>query len=266
MNVNEYISSGIIELYAMGALSPLEMKEVEQMAVTHAEIAMELERVQESLGEYAGAHARNPRPALRAEILQAIADSPRQQKGKIVSMDTSSSGSLMKLLVAACLVMLLISAFTIYTLYNRWKKAENDYAALVGEKNALAESYSLVKTSYDKTLADVAIMRNENSKMVTLQATDSTKNYLARVYWNRETHEAFIDVMSLPRPSSDQQYQLWALAGGKPIDAGVFDMDSISTMQHMKTILNADAWAVTLEPKGGSVSPTLSQMYLLSKS
>ena len=32
MNVKEYISSGIIELYAMNALSPQEKKEVEQMA------------------------------------------------------------------------------------------------------------------------------------------------------------------------------------------------------------------------------------------
>ena len=57
MDVNEYISSGIIELYAMGALSPQEMTEVEQMAASHPEIAMELSRVQESLNDYAGVHA-----------------------------------------------------------------------------------------------------------------------------------------------------------------------------------------------------------------
>ena len=265
MDVKEYISSGILELYAMSALSPQEMKEVEQMAGKHTEVAAELMRVQESLNGYASVHARNPRPSLRAQILQAVADSPQAKKGKVVKMDNSSA-YVWKLLAAACVVMVLISAFTIYTLYNRWKEAENNYASLLGEKNALAENYSLVKNSFDKTMTDMTIMRNENAKMITLQAMDSTKHYMARVYWNRETHDAFIDVLSLPKPDPGKQYQLWALAGGKPIDAGVFEMDSIDGMQRVKSILSADAWAVTLEPKGGSVSPTLTQMYLLSKS
>ncbi len=265
MDVREYISSGIIELYAMGALSLQEMKEVEQMASAHPEVAAELSHVQEALNDYASVHARNPRPSLRAEVLKAVSDSPQAKKGKVIQMESSST-PVLKLLVAACVIMLLISAVTIYTLYNRWKSAETNYASLVNEKNALAENYSIFKTSYDKTMADVEIMRNANAKMITLGATDTTKHYMARVYWNHETHEAFIDVMSLPKPAPDKQYQLWALAGGKPVDAGVFDMDSVASMQHMKTIMNADAWAVTLEPKGGSVSPTLNQMYLLSKS
>jgi anti-sigma-K factor RskA len=265
MDVKEYISSGIIELYAMNALSSQEMKEVEQMAIAHAEVASEMKRVQETLSDYAGVHARNPRPSLRAEILQAVAGSSQSKGGKVIRMESSSS-PVLKLLVAACLLMLLISAYTIYTLYNRWKSAENNYASLLSEKNVLAENYSLVKNSFDKTMADVAVMRDENAKMITLMSTDSSKHYMARVYWNHETHHAFIDVLSLPKPSEDKQYQLWALAGGKPVDAGVFDMDSTGSMQHMKSISDADAWAVTLEPKGGSVSPTMNQMYLLSKS
>jgi len=88
---------------------------------------------------------------------------------------------------------------------------------------------------------------------------------MARVFWNHQTHDAFIDVMSLPVPPAGKQDQLGALVGGKPVDAGVFNMNTNAGMQPMKNILSADAWAVTLEPQGGSVAPTLSQMYLLSK-
>jgi anti-sigma-K factor RskA len=264
MDVKEYISSGIIELYVMGSLTPSEMKEVEVVALSHPEVANEIRLVQQSLNGYAGAHARNPRPSLRAEIMKAVEDSGEDEKGKVINIQSSSS-PVLRLLVAACLVMLLISAFTIYSLYTKWKAAENSYVSLMNEKNVMAENYSQVKNSLDKTMADMTVVRNENAKVITLQATDSTKHYMARVYWNHETHDAFIDVLSLPAPPSDKQYQLWALAGGKPIDAGVFNMDSAQGMQQMKTILSADAWAVTLEPKGGSVSPTLDQMYLLSK-
>ena len=136
----------------------------------------------------------------------------------------------------------------------------------MNEKNALAQNFSQVNNAYNKTFADLTVVRNENEKIITLLATDSTRHYMARVFWNHQTHDAYIDVLSLPSPGSGKQYQLWALVGGKPLDAGVFIIDTTNGMQKVKAIISADAWAVTLEPQGGSASPTLTQMYLLSKS
>ena len=265
MNVTEYISSGILELYVMSALSEQEMREVEEMAASSSDVREEIRLIEESLYDYAAVHARNPRPSLRAEIMNTIENSSKAGKGKVVEMGTVSP--IWRLFAAACFVMLLVSAFSIYSLYNKWKIAESNYTSLLNEKNVLAQNYTLVKNSFDKSLADLVVVRDQNSKIITLQATDSTKNYLARVYWNHQTHAAFIDVLSLPLATADKQYQLWALVGGKPVDAGIFNVDSTDTgLQHLKSVMSADAWAVTLEPKGGSVAPTLNQMYLLSKS
>jgi anti-sigma-K factor RskA len=69
-------------------------------------------------------------------------------------------------------------------------------------------------------------------------------------------------------PANDQahQYQLWALVGGKPVDLGVFDVDTTSKeMKEMKSTALADAFAVTLEPRGGSTSPTMSEMMVVGK-
>lgn len=265
MDVRDYISSGIIELYSMNALSPQEMKEVERMAIAHPEVAKEIDHVRMSLEDYASAHARNPRPSLRTEIMKSVSESKESKKGKVIGMQLSPTGSY-KFLVAACIVLIVISTAIIYSLFNKWQDAENKYVALQNEKNKMANSYELVKNAYDKTFADLTVIRNENARIITLLATDQTKNYMARVYWNSQTHNAFIDVLSLPAPAADKQYQLWALVGGKPVDAGIFNMDATSGMQQLKTVISADAWAVTLEPKGGSSSPTLTQMYLLSKS
>ncbi len=265
MDLKAYISSGVIELYSMRALSPQEMKEVERMSVVHPEVAEEISRVQESLNDYAKVHARNPRPSLRAEIMTAVADSPESKKGKVIRMNAASSATF-KFLVAACVVLIVVSTAIIYSLYHKWKDTEYKYVALLNEKNELAKNYDLVKNSYDKTYADLTVVRDENAKIITLLATDTTKHYMARVFWNHQTHDAFIDVLSLPSPPSDKQYQLWALVGGKPVDAGVFEMDTAGGMQPVKTVTGADAWAVTLEPKGGSFSPTLTQMYLFAKS
>jgi len=171
-----------------------------------------------------------------------------------------------KYLIAACLASLIISTFASYFFYDKWSEAEDRYMAVVTDKNAIAQKYAQEKNAFDKIFGDLSILRDENAKVFTLQATDSTKRYLARVYWNRYTHETYIDIISLPAPSdSTKQYQLWALQGGQPVDAGIFRIDADENIQRAKAVMNADTWCVSLEPKGGSTAPTPDQVLLVSK-
>ena len=67
----------------------------------------------------------------------------------------------------------------------------------------------------------------------------------------------------MPVATTGKQYQLWALVDGAPVDAGVFEIDAGTPMIKMKNIPRAQAFAVTLEPSGGSLKPTMDQMYVL---
>ena len=80
MDVKEYISSGVLELYAMDALSDSERNEVEKACASHREIAEELERVQDALNDYASVYARKPRQEVRAEIMERV----KSGKGRTV--------------------------------------------------------------------------------------------------------------------------------------------------------------------------------------
>jgi anti-sigma-K factor RskA len=73
--------------------------------------------------------------------------------------------------------------------------------------------------------------------------------------------------MKMPVNDKAHQYQLWALVGGKPVDLGVFDSgaDTLTNIKEMKSLASADAFAVTLEPRGGSVNPTMDQMMVIGK-
>lgn len=137
--------------------------------------------------------------------------------------------------------------------------------ALVNESNALAAKYNTEKITFEKTFNDLMILRDENATVITLSATDSSKRYVARVYWNHYTRETYIDPLSLPMPDSTKDYQLWAQVAGQPVDAGVFSADIERGIQRSKSVTNADAWAVTLEPKGGSPTPTAERVFLKSK-
>jgi hypothetical protein len=266
MNVKEYIESGVVELYAMNALPPEEKKEFERMGIMYPEITDELRRVELAFEEYSIAHAINPRPQLR-EIIMSKAHG-NKEGAKIIPIskqtDDTTHSLTYKYLIAASLAALVISTFASWFFYNRWSDAENRYTSLLNEKNELAINFNVVKATYDETLANMLIIRDERSTVVMLQSTDTTRNFQARVYWNKMNRHAFIDVLSLPEPEEGKQFQLWALVKGLPVDAGVFNTD-VSNIQRVKDIESADGWAVTLEPKGGSVSPSLDKMYLINK-
>ena len=67
---------------------------------------------------------------------------------------------------------------------------------------------------------------------------------------------------NLPLAPSDKQYQLWAIVDGKPVDAGIIG-DCNGGLCKLKNIPKASAFAITLEKKGGSPTPTLTAMFVM---
>ncbi len=272
MNTHEYIETGILELYLMEALPKEEMLEVERLVSSNAALKEELNRIENDLLAYAQASSVEPRPELRATVLSKIEQEAHNHKQDRFTINPagnqvflkSETNARYKYLAAASIILLLISGLLNYNFWNKIKDAESEISVLNSNKEELAQQFTTVKNSFDQTLADVAVFRNTAFKTIVMKgipAMDSTA--LVKVYWNKNTQEAFLDVSKLPVPDNSKQYQLWALVDGKPIDAGVFDLSkSASGLQKMKLIQNAQAFAVTLEPRGGSVSPTLTAMYV----
>jgi anti-sigma-K factor RskA len=85
------------------------------------------------------------------------------------------------------------------------------------------------------------------------------------VYWDTTSRDVYLMVNNLPQPASNEQYQLWALLDNQPIDLGVFEVKQEKFLIRMKNVQNAQAFAITLEPKGGSANPSLNKMYVVGK-
>jgi len=60
LNTEEYISSGILESYVLGITSEQENREVEQLAMQHAEIKSEIEAIRNAMEVYTMKHAIAP--------------------------------------------------------------------------------------------------------------------------------------------------------------------------------------------------------------
>src|SRR5689334_11984610 len=117
MDVREFISSGVLELYAMGALSDAERKEVEQVCASHKEAAEELKRVEDALNTYAEANAIHPRPAVKSELMEKISSG----NGRIVRFGGPHELTY-KYLIAACIASLIISTFASVFFYQKWSE------------------------------------------------------------------------------------------------------------------------------------------------
>ena len=295
-NFQDYIESGILELYALGELSAAEQAAVEAQAASHPEVRAELAQVQAALGFYAEAHAVAPPSAMRERVLtnvmaqisaggnvarasaslraevDALSPAPvaaapavprpneavvRPMASAAVAVPSSRSNW-----AVAASVALLLSLGANLLLYSNWKNANAQVVALENAQARFATTSQVV----DKQLGDLRqenqVLRNDEFRAVALAGTPTSPKAKARVFYNLATHKVYVDVRSLPALPAGKQYQLWALDKGKPIDAGVLTVATATGegLQHMKDIASAQTFAMTVEPAGGSAGPTLSTM------
>lgn len=257
MNIKDYISSGIIESYLLGHLSHAERAEVEAMAMKHPEVKAEIELVEETLMDIA---TKTPPPAhLKKSILSKI----DLKEAKVVQIETKKSSSTLWL-VAASFALLIGSSIYNIILMNKLQSSQDELASINSEKEKYVKDFETQSASYKMMAEQMAILMQPENKKVMLKGMDVAPNALATVYWNQQNKDVYINVNALPAPAEDKQYQLWAIVDGKPVDIGMLDMNpELPPLHKMKTIAGAQAFAVTLEKKGGSPTPTMTAMYLM---
>ncbi|WP_066838633.1 anti-sigma factor [Rufibacter ruber] len=269
MNTQEYIESGVLELYAAGGLTEAEQADVERMAAQYPEVRVALEEVTRTLEAYALTHAQPPRPELEDKILGHLqrlappAEPPlAEEAGKVVPLTDYSPNKSPNWLKVAAAVLLLISAATNVFLYKNLSEARQELAVSQQATRQYALQVNQVEQRAFKSENLLALVRDPQTVSVSLKGVEQHPAAQASVFWNKETKEVYFDPSKLPAAPAGKQYQLWALANGKPVDAGVV-VQTDSLLQRMKSIQEAQAFAVTLEPAGGSVNPTLEAMYVM---
>lgn len=287
MNIQEYIESGILEEYALGVLDEAQRAEVERYAAEYPEVRQELNLAQQGLETYAQAHTQEPPAGMRERVLtgwQAAIRQPEAAPEPIpvapapaaetvvrpissapVAEEASAPG--FNWMMAASVALLVLSAAANLILYNRWKDSETQLVALQADQSRVASTMQAVEKRLDTRTQELAVLRSEQFRAVELAGTPTAPKAKARVLYNVATKAVYVDVRNLPALPEGKQYQLWALDKGKPVDAGMLAAATTAgdSIQQMKDVVSAEAFAMTVEPAGGSENPTLSTMTVLGK-
>lgn len=253
MNIEEYISSGILEAYALGEVTPEQRQELERLLEEHEPLRNELSRIELTMEALAMELAAEPEGHLKEAILKKV-----KPAAKVVEMRPT----FWKWAAAASIAVALTTSFLAYTYHERWKESSIALTNLLAQNQQMAQDYHVVNEKLDKIQHDFEVIENAAFTKVVMKGTSDAPEALATVYWNSGTQEVYLSIQNLRELSQVNQFQLWAIVDGAPVDAGVFDGDGNGLLK-MKPVKGATAFAITIEPRGGNAIPSLGTMQVM---
>ncbi|MBJ6142461.1 anti-sigma factor [Siccationidurans sp. BT559] len=288
-NYQEILESGRLEQYALGELDPAARAEVEAQARRYPEVREELDALLAGLDVYAEAHALTPPAGMRERVLGRVlaeistatpsvpaapAPAPEVPTMRVLASNphvasvapVAEPAARRSGWAIAASIALLLSLVGNAMLYTNLQQTRSDLALALGEQTRFASATQVMERRLSATQEQLHVLRSPDEyKLVALAGTPAHPTARARVLFNKAAHRVYVDVAQLPPLPSGKQYQLWALDQGKPVDAGVLTAATTAGdgLQQMKDITSAQAFAMTVEPTGGSAGPTLDTMTVI---
>jgi anti-sigma-K factor RskA len=251
VDIQNIISSGLLELYAAGIASTEESKMVEAWVKQYPEVAAELHAIQSGLQEYARQNAITPGNTVKEKIFAEINAVPQvnhiNTEAKVIPVK-----NYWKWAAAASIALLIGSTAMNMMYYSKYDTASKD---LNNTQQQLAQEQQ--RSNDMKT--DMDVVHNPYSMPVSLKGQEIMPDATAKIFWMQNTKEVMVDASNLPDAPAGMQYQFWAIVDGKPVDGGLIvtnDKGKKFRMQKMKSFGRAEFFAISLEKEGGNPMPT----------
>ncbi|MBJ7881187.1 anti-sigma factor [Gelidibacter salicanalis] len=265
MDITAYIESGILELYVAGALSENENREVYKLMRQHPEILQEVEAIELAIKKLTAATAPSRRAGLfeniKAKIVHLSGNAATDSK--VIPMVKSKYDWLTYTGWAAAII---IGAGLFWTL-NQNNELESNLTTAEIENSYLEEQIANAKTDLAASKNLLNILRDKDIISVPLGGQGEFANTYAKVYWSKKDNSIYLDAQGLPEAPAGKVYQVWSLKLNPLTPTSLGTIDDFNTDDNkIFAIANAnesEAFGITLEPEGGSETPTMDQLYTL---
>lgn len=242
------MQSGLLEQYVLGLTTEEESEQVEHYAKIFPEIQAEIDTLRNAVRQYAE---------------QQISDIKYQKEQQAMSSPvanhnvTGPTWSGRHWLVAVGLVL-----FGLIGIY--YHGQANDVKMELAQVNASFSAFKQTCAKEQAMLAQtedqLAFLKHHLTHLMQLQGTTLAPQSKVRVFWNKQVPDAYLQVISLPEPPKEKQYQAWADIDGKMENLGVIDIQN-GILQPIRCMPKAKSINITLEPLGGSTEPHVDQLF-----
>ncbi|WP_278035422.1 anti-sigma factor [Flavobacterium nitratireducens] len=260
METKEYIESGILELYVFGSLSETESEEVAEMAKKYPEINAEIIAIEKSMLALSSSFA----PFQSVKNYAAIKEKLNLSTPEVINMSPKRNWA-QYVGWAAAIILLAGIGFQ----YNQLELTNNQIVTTNLEKVKIEKERNELATKKAAIETHLAVIKDDKNTVITLGGQTVSPESSAKVYWNKDTQTVYVDASGLPEPPKGMVYQVWALKLNPltPTSIGLLDKfkDNNERFFAVNNIAEAEAFGITLEPAGGSLTPTLEQLYTLGK-
>ncbi|MEO6538882.1 MAG: anti-sigma factor [Ferruginibacter sp.] len=248
MDINSYISSGIIETYVMGLCTPDEISEVELLRLRSPVFNEAIVKFEKEFENNLQKNATLPGQETDEKILRSLKNLHTPVLDINDHKFKTKEPAWFKFVAAAAILFFIVSVIFNYILYKKLDKQQ----IVLNEK----QNYSPLP------VADYNILKQPTITPVAMYGVAPHSICRCTIFWDKKTGKAFIMIHHLP-PSSNNNYQLWAMVNGNPVSVGIVNdkiRDRFIEMQNVPA--GATAFIVTLEKSGGSLTPTEEETYL----
>jgi anti-sigma-K factor RskA len=245
-----------LPLLALGALEGPARDAVEAHARSCDQCSRELHRLNADLSMLAlTTPLQQPPDRAKTRLMTAIAKEPKT----VAITSTPQRARWWMLIPTAVSVGLLILVFAL-AMQNRMMHRELTAATRdsVQARDQAARAVDMMRmlTGYDS-----------DAVRVTLVATNAKPQPTGRAVYSPKTGRLVLLASNFAPVPQDKAYQLWLIPQqGAPIPAGVFKPDAKGTATMMLPSMPKDvqtkAFAITIEPAGGSATPTMPIMLM----
>lgn len=250
MDKNKFLTSGLLEQYVLRLTSPEEDELVEHYAEAFPEIKKEIENMRDGLEQYAQQYAVAPPEHMKGKIMEEISrleTTPTPNTAPPRRIPSYWSWARTGMVAAYAILGIFLAA--------RYWNLRQEHQRLTQQlENCSAEKIELTKDA-----GIVALLRDQTTQSILLKGTPLAPQAQALVLWNEGNGGAVLNLLNLPPPPPNQQYQIWADVAGKMISVGLLDW-SKNQWQAIQYLDQATSLNITLEPRGGSKEPTVARL------
>lgn len=251
--------------FVFGMLDPLATErfhaQLRQDAGLHAEVAG-LEDAAAKLAYAAPLH--RPPPELKQRIMAEIG-------GTSAQVTKRAGGALLPWAMAAGLAVAAI--FLVSQAAGRARQIallERERREADGERIAIRRRFEDIQAERAREVSgirqELATLKQRDAmagiKIATLKAQVAAyEKAIAVIVWDADAQHGLVKLFQFPSAASGNDYQLWVIdpARAAPVSAGVVPVAADGTAQVDFTpeqgVSAADAFAISIEPKGGSAAP-----------
>lgn len=161
--------------------------------------------------------------------------------------------------LAAAVVLLVLSGLSFWNARREVDRLGTERERLARQVASLDRELEAARAE-GRRLARALEVVSAPGMQPTVLASLGGRSGSGRAFLDPASKRAVFVASGLEPLPADRDYELWFIAGGKPVAAGTFDVDASGNarieVEDVAPPETIDAWAVTVEPAGGLPQPS----------